>query len=227
MDFRYESEMTKPVEDWLLSQDMHVKREYPTPWGICDLVGCSLNRVKVKKRLSLGQRRPIGSQFRVLLLSLIPDVEQQTSISFSELYRQFESFLDESFVENELAKLIKGKFVEEIHFGVFQKLNGWFPLHKRIVAVELKLARIPEVLIQARSNLSFADESYVGLPYDRAKSLFASRDKKQLEEKGVGIIGVRQEGAKVLLRSKFRGNSNPVLSMHCADRFWRTHLRDN
>lgn len=226
MTFRYESEMTKLVERWLLAQGMHIKREYPTPWGICDLVGCSLNKNKVRKRLNLGQKRPIGSQFRVLLLSFIPDAEQQTSISFSELYKQFESFLDKSFVENELAKLIKDKFVQEIRSDDFQKLNGWFPLHKRIVAVELKLARISEVISQAHSNLEFADESYVGLPYDNAKNLFASRDRRQLAEKGIGIIGIHKKGIRVFLRSKLEGNSNPVSMMHCVERFWRTYPKD-
>lgn len=222
MNFRYESEMTKTVEDWLLSQGMHVKREYPTPWGICDLVGCSLNKNKVKKRLNLGQKHPIGSQFRVLLLSHIPDMEENDVVNFAELYRQFANFLDESFIERELVKLIKDKFVQEVQPGVFQKLNGWFPLHRRIVAVELKLARISEVISQAYSNLEFADESYVGLPYDNAKHLYASRDKMQLAEKGVGIIGVYKEGIKVFLRSKFEGDSNKVYSMHCSERFWTT-----
>lgn len=222
MVFRYESEMTKLVESWLLAQGMHIKREYPTPWGICDLVGCSLNKNKVKKRLNLGQKRPIGSQFRVLLLSFIPDIEQQTSISFSELYKQFESFLDKSFIENELVRLIKDKFVREVHSSDFQKLNGWFPLHKRIVAVELKLARISEALTQARSNLDFADESYVGLPVEKARALFAIRQEKKLVEKGIGILEVRQEEVKILLRSRFSGDSDQVLKMHCAESFWRT-----
>jgi len=226
MDFKYESEMTELVEDWLSEQDMHVKREYPTPWGICDLVGCSLNKNKVRKRIKLGQKRPIGSQFRVLLLSYIPDIEQKKSISFSKLYKQFESFLDKSFVENELNKLIKNKFVQEVKNGVFQKLNGWFPLHKRIVAVELKMARISEVISQACGNLEFADESYIGLPHDKAKRLFASGDKRKLEEKGIGIIGVYKTGIRVFLRSKFKGNSNSVSAMHCAERFWRTYPKD-
>jgi len=227
MNFRYESEMTKPVEDWLLSQGMHVKREYPTPWGICDLVGCSLNKNKVRKRLNLGQKRPIGSQFRVLLLSYIPDMDEGEAVTLKELHRQFASFLDESFIEKEVVRLIKDKFVQEVRSGIFQKLNGWFPLHKRIVAVELKLTRISEVISQAHSNLEFADESYVGLPYDNAKHLYASRDKRQLAEKGIGIIGVHEEGIRVFLRSKFKDDSNPVSSMHCVECFWRTHPKDN
>ena len=226
MNFRYESEMTKTVEDWLLSQGMHVKREYPTPWGICDLVGCSLNKNKIRKRLNLGQKHPIGSQFRVLLLSYIPDTAENDVVSFTELHRQFANFLDKSFIQKELVRLIKDRFVREVQPGVFQKLNGWFPLHKRIVAVELKLGRIPEVLTQALNNLEFADESYVGLPYDKAKRLFASRDRMQIAEKRIGIIGVDSSGLRVFLRSKFEGDSNLVFSMDCSERFWRNYPKD-
>ena len=211
--------MTKPVADWLLSQGLQVKREYPTPWGICDLVGCSLNKNKIRTRLNLGQKRPIGSQFRVLLLSYIPDQEKDEAVSFTDLHRQFASFLDEFFIEKELVRLIKDKFVKEVQPGIFQKLNGWFPLHKRIVAVELKLARISEVISQACSNLEFADESYVGLPYDNAKNLFASRDIRQLAEKGIGIIGVHKEGVRVFSKSKYNDDSSSVSKMHCVERF--------
>jgi hypothetical protein len=191
------------------------------------LVGCTLNRNKIRKRLNLGQKRPIGSQFRVLLLSYIPDEKKNEVVSFAELHRLFASFLDESFIEKELVRLIKDKFVQEVQSGVFQKLNGWFPLHKRIVAVELKLARISEVISQAHSNLEFADESYVGLPYDNARYLFASRNRMQLVEEGVGILGVHKTGVNVLLRSQFEGGLNSVSKMHCVERFWRTHVRGN
>lgn len=227
MGFKFESEMTEPVEDWIINQGLQVKREYPTPWGICDLVGCSLNKNQVRKRLRLRQRQPIGSQFRVLLLSYIPDIDQQQVASFSDLYEHFVSFLDESYLEKELSRLIKDKFVQEVRTGFFQKLNGWVPLHKRIIAVELKLARISKVLTQAKSNLVFADESYVGLPMDRAKLLFNNRQKRKLVERGIGLLGINKMGVTVLLRSRFSGNSDPILKMHCAERFWRNYPKGN
>jgi len=227
MDFKYESEMTRLVENWLLEQGMHVKREYPTPWGICDLVGCSFNKLKVKRRLKLGQKQPIGSHFRVLLLSYIPDAEQNESTSFEKLHREFAKFLDKSYIDKELQRLIKDRFVEEIKPGCFNKLNGWYPLHKRIIAAELKLNRISEVLSQAQSNIAFADESYVALPMEKARSLFANRKERQLVENGIGILGIDYERIHVLLRSRCAGDSNDVLKMHCAERFWRTHFRGN
>lgn len=227
MDFKFESEMTKPVEDWLINQGLQVKREYPTPWGICDLVGCSLNKTKVRKRLKLGQRQPIGSQFRVLLLSYVPDIDQQEVASFSGLCEHFTSFLDESYLKKELSRLIKDKFVKEVRTGFFQKLNGWVPFHKRIIAVELKLERISKVLTQAKSNLVFADESYVGLPFEKAKVLFSVWREKKLFDKGIGILAVRPKEVKVLLRPRFCDYSDPILKMHCAERFWRTYPKDS
>ena len=226
MGFKFESEMTRPVEDWLISQGLQVKREYPTSWGICDLVGCSLNKTKVRKRLRLGQRRPIGSQFRILLLSYIPDIEEQEVASFSGLCKHFGDLLDGSYLEKELSRLIKDKFVQEVRPGFFQKLNGWIPLHKRIIAVELKLERISKVLTQAKSNLVFADESYVGLPIEKAKALFAVRCENKLIAKGIGILAVRRKEVRVLLRPGFNGDSDRIFKMHCAERFWRTYPKD-
>lgn len=218
--------MTKPVENWLLTLGMQVKREYPTPWGVCDLVGCSLNKAKVKKRLKLGQKKPVGSHFRVLLLSYIPDAEKNEFTKFEILYKEFAHFIDQPYIEKELQKLKEDKFVEEIKPGCFHKLNGWYPLHKKIIAVELKLDRISEVLSQAQSNTAFSDESYVGLPYNVAKRLFASRDKRQLKEKGIGVLGIEQKRAHVLLSSRSKDKSNEILKMHCAERFWKDGIKD-
>ena len=108
MAFKYESEMAAPVVKWLAGQGMQVKREYPTPWGICDLVGCSFNRTRVRKRLSLGQKQPIGSHLRVLLMWHIPDAEQHTSTSFERLHREFASFVDKAFMKKEPPPKYKG-----------------------------------------------------------------------------------------------------------------------
>jgi hypothetical protein len=67
-------------------------------------------------------------------------------------------------LERDLRALIADRFVVVKKNGSFQKVNGWAPLHQRIVAVELKLRRISEALSQGLSNRTFATESYVALP---------------------------------------------------------------
>jgi hypothetical protein len=227
MRFDYENQMVVPAEAWLRSKGLIAKREFPTPWGICDLVGCSFNRHNVRKRLRLSQNKPIASYFRVLLLSQIPD-EQDHPITPRRLAKTFSHFFDEVRIASELNRLEKDRFVRRTPCGSFYKINGWIPLHKKLIALELKLSRITDVLNQAVAHLEFADESFVGLPLPTAKRLLDSKRKGDFVATGVGILGVGSSGCRVLLRpDTSKSNQNAVIQMHCVERFWRTHLKDN
>ena len=224
MTFDYEHQMVKPAEQWLSSQGLATKREFSTPWGICDLVGCSMKEESVRQRLALGQTKPIGPQIRVLILSCIPDKTEDKSIGLKRLCREFSGFLDEDRIALALDQLMKDKFVQTTRAGLFQKLNGWMPLHKRLVALELKLSRINDALHQAISNLEFADESYVGIPVEIGKSLINRRKKSEFVHEGIGIVAISQKGGNVLLESNpiTKPCKNQIVQMHCIERFWRT-----
>jgi len=107
MPFEYEHEMVEPAEAWLKAKGLMVKREFSTPWGICDLVGCSFNKHNVKKRLGLRQTKPIGSHFRVMLLSHIPDEAENRSITAHRLIGKFSEFFDEAQIMLGLERLEK------------------------------------------------------------------------------------------------------------------------
>jgi hypothetical protein len=220
--------MLEPTERWLHSQRLIVKREFQLPWGLCDIVGCSFNGNKVKMRMARGQTTPIGTPVRVHLLSLVPDVKDDRSIGLGELLEAFRPFLDEDKLALELHRLVRGKFVIETPDGTYQKVNGWIPLHKRLVAVELKLTRISDVLHQAVNNLGFADESYVGLPMEIAKRLSEAEKKDEFQQRGIGILGIDPEDCKVILRSNpAKAIPDEVIQTHCVERFWRTYLKDS
>jgi hypothetical protein len=228
MGFGYEYEMVGPVERWLRSEGLFVKREFPTPWGICDLVGCSFNRENVRKRLELGQRKPIGPELRVAILSLIPEHESGRSITIRRLTSKFNGWLDEDRVALEVERLIKGKFVKKSTRKGFQRFNGWVPLHKRLVAVELKLRRVSEVFYQARGHLGFADESYVGLPLEVAQRLVDSKKKGEFVREGIGVLAVKPAGCEVLLSANLeRADPDEILQIHSVERFWRSYARDS
>lgn len=224
MTFAREREMARPVRSWLMSQGLQVKQEYSTPWGICDFVAASLNRTLVRKRLELRQSNAIGSLFRLALLQRIPDSRSGRSISWSRLEHLCR--VPSEYLEAELDKLIVNRFVIRTPRGAFQKLNGWQPLHKKIIAIELKLNRVAEAIMQARANRAFATESFIALPAETAYRLARSERKHELTMAGVGIIAVSRESCTVLLRPSDCGiAADPVLQMHCVERFWRT--RDN
>ncbi|MBN1359345.1 MAG: hypothetical protein JW993_02080 [Sedimentisphaerales bacterium] len=228
MAFQYENQMAEPAECWLREQGLMVKQEFPTPWGICDLVGCSLNKNKVRQRLARKQTKPIRSQLRVHLLSLIPDETDRATVTIKQLHEHFGGYLDRGRIELEVSRLARDRFIYEASPGTYFKRNGWMPLHKRLVAVELKLARIDDALNQAINNLGLADESYVGLPVDRAERLIESKRRHDFANKGVGILAVQRNGCKVVLRPrKQRPAGEKTVQAYSVERFWLPYLKDN
>ncbi len=149
MLFERENEMAKPVHQWLRRQHLLIKSEFVLPWGICDLVGLSFNGQQVAKRLSFRQHRPIGPLQRIDLLRHIPDQESGSAITLNRL-RKLAEYRELAYpFERDLQMLIANRFVVATKNGSLQKVNGWMPLHERIVAVELKLYRISEAVSQA------------------------------------------------------------------------------
>ena len=217
-----------PARRWLSEQGMMVKAEFTTPWGICDLVAVSLNEKRVRERLSLGQRNAVGPLIRVEILNAIPDAETNESTTVEAMMSNYRDILTAFQLREEIDKLIAGKFVKVGKQGALQKINGWAPLHRRVVALELKLTRVQDALAQATSHQAFADESYVGLPTRLAERTAASSRAAAFRSEGVGILSVGQRQCKVLLRPEGRHHPiNPSMQMHCVERFWRTRIRDN
>jgi hypothetical protein len=223
--FRVEREMLGSAKLWLQQQQLLIKQEFYTPWGVCDLLGVVLCENRVRQRLSLGQRNPIGPPRRIAILNRIPDFDSRQSISKKRLAREFTGVVSETELEGEINRLIEAGFVQPTPSGQFQKLNGWFPLHERIVALELKLERVEEALQQAVSHFKFVSESYVGLPDPVASRVFNGKRLAQFLAYGVGLVAVGLDRCDVLLPSGLAPVSpDTVLQMHCAERFWRTYI---
>ena len=222
MSFRYERDMVGPAKAWLESRGLLTKREFPTPWGICDVVGCSLNRRNADRRIRLGQTTPIGSFARVRLFCMMPD---QEPVDIKALCRIAKDVLRRDELLQGIQHLIVKRFVQVTNDGEFLKRDGWVPLKKRIVAVELKLDRISDALNQAIGHLAFADESYVGLPWSLAKRVSEGRKKEEFTHSGIGILGVKPDQCEVMLRACDRSQASPIAQAHCVERFWKPYLR--
>jgi hypothetical protein len=218
--------MAAPVFEWLRRNDLTVKTEFGTPWGICDMVGVRFRPSRVRLRLSYGQRYAVGPALRLHLLSEIPDQESGAVVTFGRLHAESFACLSADRLRSELGHLARGRFIASPRPGAYHKLNGWAPLHRRIVAVELKLSKVSEALAQARSNLAFATESYMALPMDRALRIAHEGHRAAISRMGVGLLGVSPTKCERLFTgSRVVGASDEVLQAHCVERFWRT--RDN
>ena len=131
----------------------------------------------------------------------------------------------EELVFQEIEGLISDGFVVRSHGNRLQRLNGWMPLHKRFVAVELKLKRVEEAMRQAWNNLKFVNESYVCLPRDLATLVLAKRSRwATFLNAGVGLLGATTRSCEVLIRSDGRMTSrDPVVQFCSIEKFWRTY----
>lgn len=220
--FERENEMAKPVLQWLSRQHLLVKSEFVLPWGICDLVGLSFNQEQVARRLALRQHRPIGPLQRIDLLRHIPDAESGSAITLNRLRKSAEDGEVACPFERDLQMLIANRFVIATNHGSLQKVNGWMPLHERIVAIELKLYRISEAIAQALSNRAFATESYIALPAKTAERLVRSARHPEFRRTGIGVLGVTRTTCKVLVPAVQVVEPDATLQTHCVERFWRT-----
>ena len=218
--FRFEADMAEPVVRWLRLRGLSVKSEFLLPWGVCDLVGVKFSPSKERLRMAYGQRRPVGSLFRLLLLSEIPDRQTGRSVRIGSLGKRMGGFSDDA-ISIEVGKLARAKFVIFPKAGFVQKLNGWAPLHKKVVAVELKLTRVSEVMSQAVANREFATHSYVALPMNLAARLVRSERRRMFTSEGLGLLGVSAVSCRELIvPKKAAAPGNGVIQMHVVERFW-------
>lgn len=225
--FKRESEMTPSVVRWMKLSGLQTRREFITPWGICDLVGVTLNSKRVDYRRRLKQTKSISSITRAALLLSVPEVETTKSVSLDRLKKNFEHAIPEEVVVIEVERLITDRFVLKNKNGRLQKLNGWMPLHERLVAVELKLTRVDEAFRQAISNLGFAQESFVAFPIRTAERIAKDSSKwsRYLHE-GIGVIGVGKRSCHVLVPSTpLHAIPDPAIQLYCVEKFWRSQRR--
>jgi len=223
--FKSETNMVKPVVQWMESLDLTVKSEFITPWGICDLVGLSFKKTSVSQRRGLKQTQAVSSLTRAALLFRIPE---DKAITLRRLVRECGPTIPEEIVIEHAQRLIADRFVRRSGDRL-QRLNGWVPLHKRLIAVELKLNRVEEAMSQARNNLIFADKSYVGLPEDLAVRVATKRKRwSTFLDNGVGLLSVAPRECTIVIPSRHRSSEpDRVVQFYCVEKFWRTSAKDS
>lgn len=223
MLFTREAEMTAPAQVWLEKQGLMVRQERPFSWGICDLVGLSFSKENVERRIRDRQMSAIGPKRRIrVLLAVTEEVGTAEQIA-----HRFDGSLDHGTVVEELRILEARRLISQNGRGIYRTSYGWAPLFERIVSVELKLNRVSEAVFQARQNLVFASESYVGLPEDVASRVLASKRKEQFVESGVGLLAVGKSECRVVL-SCGRSIVEPdqVLITSVIESYWSMSRKD-
>ncbi len=223
--FTLEAEMKAPVRRWLSNRGMHVAEEFATGWGICDLVGCQFDPQKVAERTERKQRQPLGSPEAVFIYTRLPDADKtHRGVRLETLAHRFAPYIGPDRIEQTLNRLAATNHVRVTRTGAFQKVNGWAPMYSRLVAVELKLNRLTEVLEQARANRALVPESFVALPSDLASRAMRSAFASELDHEGVGLLAVSRTSCRVLLDANPRSHwLDHRLELWVVEHFWRIY----
>jgi hypothetical protein len=208
--------MTDAACRWAEAEGLQCLLEYRTPWGVCDIAGVEIDRGKLNMRARSGQLRELGPLRRVAVFEAFSSGDS-LGMSVSDVAALTGNPL--ASVERDLKFLQAGKFITECKPGKFVRRTPWAPLHKRIVAIELKAQSLSNVVAQAKANMSFATESYVGLPLATAAKLYGSDRRSPLVEAGLGLLGTRHHGAEVLLKPSpsARFHFDRVVQTHCTE----------
>lgn len=227
MPFNYEKEMAAPVAAWLKAEGLLVKQEFKSPWGLCDLVGCELDPEKTAIRIRQRQWEPLGPAGRVYVHQQLPDAETaRRGVTLEQLQGSLNYSQPEK-LEADLERLVATGHAKKTDSGRFLKINGWAPLQKRLIAVELKLSRYSEAVAQAKANRNFARQSYVAMPLATAERAVKGKNRILLLDAGVGMIGVTDHDCVVLLQAPIEPACDVVFEMHAVEQFWRISGRGN
>lgn len=220
--FRLESDMTPIASQWMSDQGADPRLEFGTPWGICDIVGAAFDEDRVNERVRLRQRTTLGSARLIRLLHQVPEV---SSISYDELMGLASVAFDAEEFRASIERFLKRRLIKRSAPGMLTRVNGWDPIG-RVIAVELKLHRVSEVIEQARRNRSIADQSYAGLPEDIACRIAEGRQAIKFRSAGVGLLSVGRDGCEVLIPpSTNLSQLDRAGHTHCLERFWRSRPR--
>ena len=222
--FRFESEMTDPVE--ALARRLtpgrvapgHVLREMPAGQGVVDLLAVDFDDEVLSRRVRAGLG-PIELPLRIEVLShLRPD----RFLSLERLARRVGSN-PRALSRSTLWPLAEMGAIE-LEPTRARATGVWIPAAKRLTAIELKLSKWRSAARQADNAAWAADRSWVVLDARRAGA--AVRNCDYFAELGVGLAVVDSEGALRILERPRRARCVPWLRAWLGEVAWARVVAD-
>ena len=177
-----EIDLVNKIAAYLDRYHIRYSREARMGIGVPDIViniGASKSIVKITDYYVLALAEYVKREGRVSLN------EANEYISFNQL--RFKSIINYA-IENRVLSVKNGyvycdKKVFDLNLGV-------------AIAIEVKLSKWQDGLLQAQRYLSFADYSYLALPDNKVKNV----DLEMLHDKGVGLLSITENGLDEVLK---------------------------
>ena len=197
--FRYEEDMRAPVHDWLNSRNCVARDEVGLPWGVCDCIGVEVDQAQVDVRRTARQFTRLTQEEIRYLCNIPPGgCYTQDLAAYLHLYHGWPSF------KKQLKSLIKRRVIEaEEKEGAQYLVRNvpWLPMHKRLIAVEMKLSQASVVLHQAFNHVAFCGESWAAMPKDKIGRM-RKETVTRFGEWGVGLLAVTPDSCSVIITAR-------------------------
>lgn len=97
----------------------------------------------------------------------------------------------------------------------------WMPLASKIVAVELKLSRMSEVVEQAKWHRNYSTQSFIAMP-----ERMAERAISKAKSWGIGVLAVKKDSVAVFYDAPINHIEDKWFYHTIAEVFWRYHRNE-
>lgn len=216
-----EEDLVSMLERDYVKEGYLAKRELGVGYGIADLVLVKKDLVdssNCSTRINYNQVSTIPNVDYFKILKKIPDIHSDGApVSTSCIVEEVR--LSKAFVQyNALKYLTENKFVLEISKNRYYKVNGWLPIAREVVAVEVKLKDWRRGYRQANRYKSFAHKVFLALPSSEAKKV----DIDVLKECNVGLISyfAGENKKKILYAPRAEKVLNSHMCARALEYFW-------
>lgn len=225
-ELRLETQLESSVWKWLRELSDVAVDQFQTPWGIADLfaVKCDLDRVLMRR--DMRQITSSTNDQDIMVLLAIPERASGERTDERRLAKKFAYLLGDGKVRSIIAALKRRRYILVDADGAITRNTPWLPYHNKMWAVELKLQRVDEALVQAKRHLKITPFSYVGLPPLIAERTASSSKAEDFREAGVGLLSISATECLPLIEPV--GNQacvDPVYAIAAAERWWGTYLK--
>jgi hypothetical protein len=203
--FRFESEMTDPVEAGLARltpgrvRPEHILREMPAGQGVVDLLAVDFDDEVLSRRI----RADLGPIERPLRIEVLAQLRSDRFLSLERLARRVGSN-PRALTRSTLRPLAEMGAVE-LDRARIRATGAWIPVAKRLTAVELKLSKWHNAVRQADNAAWAVDRSWVVL--DARRSGAALRNNDYFAELGIGLAIVESTGRLRVVQRPKRGRA--------------------
>jgi hypothetical protein len=218
LPFRFESEMTEPVEALvrLLTPGRvrpdHVLREMPAGQGVVDLLAVDFDDDVLSRRVRAG----LGPIELPLRIEVLAHLRSDRFLSLERLARRVGSN-PRALTRSTLRPLAEIGAIE-LEPKRARATGAWIPVAKRLTAIELKLSKWRDAAQQADNAAWAADRSWVVLDVRRAGAAVRHRD--YFAELGIGLAVVDVVGRLRVVERPRRARCVPWLRAWLGELAW-------